>query len=175
MNRYLEKIARINKPVAIGSIIGGTLGAANGYFTKSDIKGNKFVPRSKEKRILHGIAGGLGGAYLGAMVGEGYRVHKIIKDTGGYATAATRDHNLNSLYKRMGASKPFKTRKEAVDHFRKVRSMAHPDRKGGSHERMADINKAWDDFQAHPYGFTKLANAYLMKLAQINFKLNRHE
>lgn len=69
----------------------------------------------------------------------------------------------------------FKTKKEATTHFRKMRSKHHPDRyqgpdKEAANKRMAQLNRSWDEFEKHPDGFTKLANAYLTKLAGVDMK-----
>lgn len=62
----------------------------------------------------------------------------------------------------------FKTKAEATKHYKRMVMKHHPDR-GGDVEKMKKINKAFDDFKAHPDGFEKLAglaNIYLEKVAQ---------
>jgi hypothetical protein len=48
-------------------------------------------------------------------------------------------------WKRLGLSGPTRSREEINAAYRKASSAAHPDRPGGSHDRMSDVNAARDE------------------------------
>ena len=59
-NVYLEKIAKLTDYA--GAALGGTLGAGLSYSSKRDAVGKKYTI---SERILNGVSGGLGGAWIG--------------------------------------------------------------------------------------------------------------
>ena len=48
-------------------------------------------------------------------------------------------------WKRLGLSAPTRSEREIKDAYRRASASAHPDRPGGSHDRMADINAAREE------------------------------
>jgi hypothetical protein len=187
MNKYLEKVAFKITPAhtaALGALAGGVGGAYVGY--KEDYKEvpvsffrSKRVKLTKEEKVLDGIAAGIGGTVLGASLGAyAHPTFRKQYHSGYYHRqhSAGNTHTsraIHDIHQDLGKTGGFKTKKEATDHFRKARSKLHPDRHPGKekemHENMAKLNRAWDEFHSHPEGFTKLANAYLEKIAAIDF------
>lgn len=155
------------------------------------------IPLTKTERILGGVVNGLAGGYIGAGIGHSFdrvrnfneQMRKARSSYGGggsdssgsssgksnswddyrrYAGASRGARSTDDLHKVLGKPGGFKTKKEAMDHFRRMRSANHPDRAGGNAERMKELNQAWDEYQKHPGGFNKLA--FLMKSAAIDSK-----
>lgn len=195
MNKYLEKVAvSVNymHTMGAGAAVGAGLGAWAGYSEKKKRVptgwfSSKQVDKTKHERVLSGISGAITGGYAGAALGfyahpdvrRSYRGYKY--GGGGAAGNTTTSRTIHDIHADLGMPKGgFKTKAEATAHFRKARSKHHPDRYQGAereraNERMSKLNRAWDEFQAHPEGFTKLANAYLEKIAKINWaKVQKH-
>lgn len=119
------------------------------------------------KRYRGAGAGRAGGGYGGGGAGAGGR------SAGNQRTSRT----IHDIHKDLGFPSAPKTKAEAKQHFRRMASKHHPDKHEGAAAKdkaskdMAKINRAWDEFNSHPEGFTKLANEYLEKIAaKINFK-----
>lgn len=186
MNKYLEKVAKltIGQSTGIGALAGAGLGGFAGYQQKSKrVKTGWFktkeVKLTQGERILGSIGGALGGAYVGAAAGmvmhPEFKKRRAEYHSGGSRSAGnTRtSRTIRDIHSDIGFKSAPKTKAEATAHFRRERSKHHPDRyqgpeKSKADERMAKLNRAWDEFQAHPEGFTKLANAYLTKIAAID-------
>jgi hypothetical protein len=193
MNKYLEKVAKITPghAMAAGATIGAAIGGYAGYHQKQKkVPTGLFTSRKVDKTNVERVMGGIGGAVLGAYGGaaagayahpatrkgfkefrqQQYQYRQQYAGGGGRSAGNTRTaRTIHNIHEDLGMPKGgFKTKKEATDHFRRARSKAHPDRHGGNHSEMAKLNRAWDEFQAHPEGFTKLANAYLEKIAGID-------
>lgn len=199
MNKYLEKIARYNfaedlkhaynmaPGATIGLGVGAGLGALDGASRHHYVydKTKKYYvkkERTKVQRILGGIGGTLLGGWAGANIGNfikpmkyHYGRHSGYHSGGGKAGNESTGRTIHDIHKDLGAGAAFKTKSEAKKHFRSMASKYHPDKHEGdkkawANEQMAKINRAWDEYNAHPDGFTKLANAYLEKIAGIDVK-----
>lgn len=196
MNRYLEKIAAIDPVKAWvrgGALVGATLGGYSGsHKTKKVLVSpwrTKEVELTTPERIFHSVAGATTGAIGGIMAGsiianhrhpEQFKAHyreaykKQYQGNGG-ARGSYASRTIHDIHGDLGMPKGgFKTKTEATTHFRKMRSKHHPDRAKTDADRvsknaqMAKLNKAWDEFNKHPEVFTKLANAYLEKIAGLD-------
>lgn len=197
MNKYLEKLAfRVSSGQAAlaGAIAGGAAGGWSGHRSKEKeipvgFFKTKKVKKTEAERVLSGIGAGLGGAYLGAAAGlymhpstRAYRRQQYQRTGGsgsGRAGNEFTSRTIHDIHADLNMPKGgFKTKTEAKSHFRKTRSQYHPDKHPGKekemNERMAKFNRAWDEFEKHPEGFEKLANAYLYKLAAVDFAKVKH-
>ena len=184
--RYLRKHApSIVGKGLLGAAIGGGLGSLPKTTTEYNWKTRQDEERelSGFERGLNIAGGAVGGAGLGLGFGVNGAIKGLRKGVdprsrymeklmGIYRKAASKpgasggggrsysrysSRTVNDLYKDLNASKPFKTKAEATRHYKSQAMKNHPDR-GGSTEKMQDINKAWDEFKAHPDGFEKLAS-----------------
>ena len=161
MNKYLEKVALSNP--AFFAATGGIIEGLKGWHAKSGTK----EEYSKKRRIINAISRGMGGALIGAYLGKllsrppsGYKHYSRTSDPG----------NLKQHFKDMGAA-GFRTKAEAHKHYKVMASKWHPDKPGGSHEKMQKLNEAWTKAKAHP-DFEKLAqeNRYIKYLDSSTFK-----
>ena len=191
MNKYLEKAAKLtdvqkfHRLIFTGLGVGAGTGAVVGYRTDEKTVGGRKQKLSKFERLGNAASTSLAGAYFGG-VGAGLLAPRNWKNAhteesarrfrrfreryqqyrgGGSAGNTYTSRTIHDIHKDLGVPSGFKTKSEATRHFRKERSRLHPDKHGGSHEPSAKLNRAWDEFTAHPQGFTKLANAYLLKIA----------
>ena len=141
-NVYLEKIAKLTDYA--GAALGGTLGAGLSYSSKRDAVGKKYTI---SERILNGVSGGLGGAWIGHNLHtslravRNYRNYEYYKDAyknrkTGFKSKTSSIHGLHKdLEMPIGG---FKTKAEATKHYKKMAMKHHPD-KGGDVEKMKKI------------------------------------
>jgi len=172
----------LKKPVVRGRIIGSAVGAVSGgglaYSRDKGLVYEKGRPKYKtfttKEKIKRGIAGAISGGISGFMVGDavggikGLKLQQkyyqrspgILQRAASRRSTTTRatSRTIHDIHADLGApTSGFKTKTEAKTHFRRAVMKHHPDREGGSVEKMQRINKAWDEYQAHPEGFNKLA------------------
>lgn len=165
------------KGAVTGAVIGGTLG---GLRKKDSVLDNKnevrTVKRTTAARVASALSGAVTGAYVGTVIGS----LRDLKRAGGFRGSSGKASNeytsrtIHDIHSDLSMPKGgFKTKTEAKSHFRKMRSQYHPDKHPGKekemNDKMAKFNRAWDEFEKHPQGFTKLANAYLDKIAGLDF------
>lgn len=190
-------LAGVKRMIGGSAIGGGVGVAANtGTYDEWDDNKSRYVTKKHTtgQRVAGGIAGALLGGFLGANSGRvvanskfdkkmGASPHRIFGDTkhgrklediivkakgkSFSAPPRTRTRNVSDILKDLGApTGGFKTKEEAKKHFRRAAMKNHPDR-GGNVDAMQKINKAFDEFQAHPEGFSKLAGyRYLSKVVE---------
>lgn len=182
MNKYLEKLAYLKTEVIwpknqmiAGGLIGGVAGGLLGSRDKvREYKNGKYYHRTKTKNektrdtILTALSGAVAGVSLTAhpkvrIVSDGRAGGRNYYDN---ANTFSRTRSHKDILHDLQASGGFKTKAEASKHYKKMAMKHHPDR-GGDQELMKKINKAWDEYKAHPDGFEKLAGyRYLEKLRE---------
>ena len=155
-----------------GAILGASLGGSAGqiaaltnvarktkvhprYGKKGVFRARTFTEDASFKRFSKDYAnGGFTGRYSDGSYGRG-----------GSSSRAWTSRGVKDILSDLDApAEGFKTKKEATTHFKRMAMKHHPDRPGGSVEKMQKINKAFDEFKNHPDGFEKLAglgNVYL--------------
>lgn len=163
-----------------------------------DLHSGKKVKLTKGQRILNGVLGafstGVAGAQLGYSIGnirdlnretqEWQRRADDFRKKWGEGGAAWEDFRARARAGWAGGGghqrrqsydpntpvpfKGVKTQAEAKARFHELAFNAHPDRVGGSEERMKEINQAWQAFKKHPK-FPKTAMAaFLDELTKIH-------
>jgi len=175
-----------------GSILGEPLGSLAGHIRHMNSKkGTKKQKDAVRRRIGNWavagtILGGLGGAALGAT--HGYRVGRAneeewqrINDSfrGGWRDEWKKDwgnwnhyvppaRDINAAKTVLGVH-GMKTKAEVISRHRSLIKEFHPDvakDKQASHEKIININKAWDTFRSSP-DFQKLASLNLAEFARL--------
>jgi len=158
-----------------GGLLGGALGASRpvDYETGRAIKNP-----SASDRVGQGFRAGLGFMPVGFMVGRAAGAFKDFKDT--YKTYQHYQGGAPGYRSRGPVEVPswlkgVKTKADAKAAFRSQAMRHHPDR-GGSLEKMKEVNVAWEAFARSPH-FEKLSAAFfdeLRKMASVrNIVLSR--
>lgn len=191
----LSGISRVGAGSAVGAGV-GVAGNSGNYEAWDDDK-YRYVTKKHTigDRVVGGIAGGILGGFLGASSAAASASAKFNKKIGAdgrrlfgdtkhgrkmedlfvkakskTTSAPPRGHRtrtVNDILGDLGAPVGgFKTKDEAKKHFRRAAMKNHPDR-GGNVEAMQKINKAFEEYQAHPEGFNKLAGfKYIEQLSK---------
>lgn len=160
-NKYLEKIAG-NTSAVIGAVLGASIGGALGYLPKKKAaKYNIFTgvttperDKTKGERIREGL-------YTASMLGAFGAFNGYLRGSA-HGSAHVNPGNLAEHFKDMGMTDIPKTKAEATRFYKLKASSYHPDRAGGSSEKMQKLNSAWTKAKAH-HDFEKMAsmNKYL--------------
>jgi hypothetical protein len=131
----------------VGALIGGGLGALSGARTKeiADFKKKEIRKPTTGERVHLGIAGGLGGAYLGHMAGRSVGAMRAV-------------HKLRAPAPMPDWLKGVKTKAEAKKKYHDIARQHHPDMKnaGGDPEILMARSREYGDAQKHP-DFPKVA------------------
>lgn len=171
-------LPRILKSTVAGAVIGGATG---GILTTTK------TPKGKDRSLANKILLVSGGAAAGAGIGFNRGFFNSIKKLKAKTESGSFQKNMDSIYRKARRNNPsgatsgnartirhiladlkapagFKTKEEAIRHYKKMASQYHPDR-GGDTNTMQDITRAYREFKSHPEGFEKLAsNSILEKL-----------
>lgn len=146
-------------PGAAGTIGGSLVGGVAGGYSASKNNKEHHSFGKKLKRVTRGVAGG---AFTGGLIGnlaaspwqmqEDLRRYRTSRRSSGPSGEArsrpVKDPGTPAWLKGV------KTKTDAKVKFREQAKIHHPDR-GGSEERMKQINSEWDAYQKH--GFNKLS------------------
>ena len=165
-NKYLEKIAL--HTAAKGAIIGSLLGATDYRIKKHQEEDGGFRDLSTSERIGNGLKGAVAGGVVGGYIG--YRFHPLKSARNRRQHSEYQrplDHgSLKSHFEEMGVPDSLKRKAEVTKFYKTLAMRNHPDR-GGSTEKMAKINAAWNKIKQHP-DFEKMAeeNRYIQCLTQ---------
>lgn len=138
-----------------GAAIGSGLGGASSYFTD---KSNKKMSKGRKRvNILAGMAGGgvLGGSF-GRISGMKPRPSSYSGSYGRGGSTFARPTNPKKYFSTLGLSGKEKTKADIGRSFKNLAKKHHPDRHGGSHETMQNINDAYRDLKQTSW-FQKLA------------------
>lgn len=143
----------LTRNVLTGTAIGGLAGAGAGWATGPDGKSKDDRRRRITNAIFKGVAGAAGGAYAGALFSVRPRTHRGYSSGFGRRKAKP-NHKPHMHHFDMSGHE--KTKAEATKKFREAAMKHHPDRPGGSHEKMTQLNNAWDSIKNSDW-FDKLA------------------
>jgi hypothetical protein len=167
--------AVIKHPRTTLGVGGAATGSGMGYGQAKLDNWADTVGRSEKdkKRMAKGlktrtkqytIAGGIAGGALGALQGHAITRHPNYK--------SVRDRVVSEAKAKShvpGWAKGKKTKKDVKSSFREQARAHHPDR-GGSEEKMKNLNKEWEDFEKsdHFKKMSSLLPSFWDELARIN-------
>lgn len=141
---------------------GAVTGGAAGYA----LKRNDTEPGAKRRKITGALRGAVLGGAVGMYAGMGHGIYKVRKDYGqkhGYDPFTGHKMHVRPNHKpymgKAGLSGNEKTKVEAVKKYREMAMRHHPDRPGGSHEKMREVNDAWANIKGSAW-FDKLGSAF---------------
>jgi hypothetical protein len=140
-----ENAFKLKDPSILGPIIGAGLGGLIGY------RYDKNLPKKKKRRIHNIASSALAGGVIGSVI-TGFPRTRQYRGGFGFRTKPS----PSKAYSEMPGLRKVKTKREATSIFRDRAIKAHPDKPGGSTEKMQRINVAWGDFKKSP-AFEKLA------------------